>query len=123
MNANEALEQVRALAEARNDEVRGTYRTGSRVAEEVIANGQALIPTSSVLAILDAVTPDAPVAVAGTSDRPSRAWVAGRCPACGRRGLFVGNGGYLSCSQSGCPDPGAPHDVLTPATAQSGAES
>ncbi|GAB2906921.1 hypothetical protein GCM10027047_01470 [Rhodococcus aerolatus] len=41
-----------------------------------------------------------------------RPWVAGFCPACGKRGLFVGEGGYVTCSQIGCPNPGAPSDVL-----------
>lgn len=27
------------------------------------------------------------------------------CPACGRKGLFIGAGGYLTCSQVDCPQP------------------
>lgn len=40
-------------------------------------------------------------------------WVRGICPACkSHRTLFVGNGGYLTCSLVGCPDPCAAHDLL-----------
>ncbi len=31
--------------------------------------------------------------------------VAGTCPACGRSSLFVGDGGHVTCSMLGCPDP------------------
>jgi len=111
MTPAEALEQVRALAE--------TWRFKGKGAPDDMPDQfdeYADELAHEILAILDVVTPDAPATVEGTSDSPSHAWVAGRCPACGRRGLFVGSGGYLSCSQSGCPDPGAPHDALIPAT-------
>ena len=36
----------------------------------------------------------------------------GKCPACGWSGLFVGSGGYITCSQYDCPDPGAVADIL-----------
>jgi hypothetical protein len=38
--------------------------------------------------------------------------VAGRCPACGHRLLFVAVGGYVTCSLAECPDPGAASDLL-----------
>ncbi len=39
--------------------------------------------------------------------------VKGRCPACGRTGyLFVGSGGYVTCSIVECPDPGLAADLL-----------
>lgn len=72
MTPAEALERVRALAEARNAEVRDLYPSGSRTAEEVVANGRAQISTSDVLAILDAVTPDAPVTVEGLTEAVGR---------------------------------------------------
>ena len=38
--------------------------------------------------------------------------VAGRCPACGRRSLFLAVGGHVTCRQMGCPDPCAADDLL-----------
>lgn len=38
--------------------------------------------------------------------------VRGECPACRRTGLFLGEGGFVTCPQSDCPNPGAPSDVL-----------
>ena len=43
-------------------------------------------------------------------------WVRGPCPACGgRKTLFVGEGGYLTCSWWRCPDPSAAHRWLATA--------
>jgi hypothetical protein len=40
-------------------------------------------------------------------------WLKHPCPACGSTGtLFIGNGGYLTCSLIGCPDPCKAGDVL-----------
>lgn len=45
-----------------------------------------------------------------TTHHPS---VAGRCPACGSAGsLFLGSGGYVTCSIADCPDPGKASDLL-----------
>lgn len=38
--------------------------------------------------------------------------VQGTCPACGRRSLFLGEGGHVTCSQSDCPDPSAVDTML-----------
>lgn len=38
--------------------------------------------------------------------------VAGCCPACGGASLFVGEGGYVTCSMRPCPDPAAVADLL-----------
>lgn len=39
--------------------------------------------------------------------------IAGRCPACGSDGtLFLGSGGYVTCSVGDCPNPGAAYDLL-----------
>lgn len=38
--------------------------------------------------------------------------VKGRCPACGTAGLFLGDGGYVTCSLIGCPEPDAASSVL-----------
>ncbi|MFB7707941.1 hypothetical protein [Streptomyces sp. NPDC056105] len=38
--------------------------------------------------------------------------VAGRCPACQRGGLFLGDGGHVTCSQADCPDPCAADKLL-----------
>jgi hypothetical protein len=38
--------------------------------------------------------------------------VQGRCPACGTSGLFLGAGGYITCSRLECPDPGAATALL-----------
>lgn len=44
--------------------------------------------------------------------------VAGRCPACGSNGtLFLGSGGYVTCSVSYCPNPSAAADLLLPTPA------
>jgi hypothetical protein len=32
--------------------------------------------------------------------------IVDRCPSCGKTTLFVGEGGYLTCSFLGCPEPG-----------------
>lgn len=33
------------------------------------------------------------------------------CPSCGRTILFIGSGGHLTCSCSGCKEPGVAHAV------------
>jgi hypothetical protein len=38
--------------------------------------------------------------------------VKGRCPACGSETLFVGDGGYLTCSRIDCPHPDAASQIL-----------
>lgn len=38
--------------------------------------------------------------------------VAGKCPACGWAGLFLGSGGYVTCPQSDCPNPTLAADLL-----------
>ncbi|SDL28672.1 hypothetical protein SAMN05421806_12569 [Streptomyces indicus] len=38
--------------------------------------------------------------------------VAGRCPACGHSSLFLGDGGYVTCSMRECPQPDAASTVL-----------
>lgn len=38
--------------------------------------------------------------------------VQGKCPECGSRSLFVGEGGYVTCSRIGCDDPSAPSKAL-----------
>lgn len=46
-------------------------------------------------------------------DRASVLKVAGTCPACGSKGtLFLGEGGYVTCSWSACKDPGAADKLL-----------
>lgn len=38
--------------------------------------------------------------------------VQGRCPACGHEGLFLGEGGYLTCPRDTCPQPDAASTLL-----------
>jgi hypothetical protein len=38
--------------------------------------------------------------------------VQGRCPACGWTSLFLGNGGYITCSRIECPQPDAATEVI-----------
>jgi len=38
--------------------------------------------------------------------------VQGRCPACSTAGLFLGSGGYVTCSSVDCPEPDAATTVL-----------
>lgn len=39
-------------------------------------------------------------------------FVQGRCPACGRVSLFLGNGGYVTCSVIDCPNPSLADEQL-----------
>lgn len=47
--------------------------------------------------------------------------VQGRCPACARKTLFLGSGGYVTCSNDTCTEPDAPACTLATAYAQVGA--
>ena len=52
-------------------------------------------------------------------DRPQHptGWgplVRGTCPACGLDSLFLGAGGWVTCANLSCPDPGAAIDLLRP---------
>lgn len=38
--------------------------------------------------------------------------VQGYCPVCGGRSLFLGTGGYVTCSRSDCSNPSAASDIL-----------
>lgn len=38
--------------------------------------------------------------------------VQGHCPACGHASLFLGSGGYVTCSIRECPDPTLVADIL-----------
>lgn len=38
--------------------------------------------------------------------------VQGRCPACGGAGLFLGEGGYVTCPRLDCPEPDAASTLL-----------
>lgn len=38
--------------------------------------------------------------------------VRGRCPVCGTSSLFLGNGGYVTCSQADCTEPEAASTAL-----------
>jgi hypothetical protein len=51
-----------------------------------------------------------PIVAAG----PGGGWpqVEGFCPACGSRSLFLGSGGYVTCSIIRCPNPSAVSDQL-----------
>lgn len=49
--------------------------------------------------------------------------VKGRCPACNRAGLFLDNGGYVTCSHADCPEPDAASTALEqPAAVQKSKE-
>lgn len=43
--------------------------------------------------------------------------IQGRCPACGGTSLFVGDGGYVTCSRSDCTEPDAATTLLERAPA------
>ena len=45
--------------------------------------------------------------VSGTNDQytPNQPRIADRCPNCGAQSLFIGGGGWLSCSVIGCSNP------------------
>lgn len=47
---------------------------------------------------------------AHSSDYPS---VVGTCPACGWHSLFLGEGGFVTCSRLACPAPEAASDLLS----------
>lgn len=38
--------------------------------------------------------------------------VRGRCPLCRTETLFLGSGGFVTCSMADCPDPEAPSRLL-----------
>ncbi|WP_020116791.1 hypothetical protein [Streptomyces canus] len=38
--------------------------------------------------------------------------VQGRCPACNGSSLFLGSGGYVTCSRLDCPNPCAADDLM-----------
>ena len=38
--------------------------------------------------------------------------VQGKCPACGGPSLFLGEGGYITCSRTDCQNPAAADDLL-----------
>lgn len=47
---------------------------------------------------------------------PAYPRIRGRCPRCHSESLFLGSGGYVTCSVIGCKDPGAVHDMLSVVT-------
>lgn len=47
--------------------------------------------------------------------------VQGRCPACRGKHLFLGEGGHVTCSLIGCPNPTAADDLLNGPTNTLGA--
>lgn len=55
------------------------------------------------------VAVDAVLALVGARALPD---VQGRCPACRGQSLFLGDGGYVTCSRIDCPDPEAATRVL-----------
>jgi hypothetical protein len=54
-----------------------------------------------------------PIPVVGEGVARNWPLVRGRCPACRLSSLFLGAGGYVTCSSLTCPDPGAASDMLT----------
>lgn len=38
--------------------------------------------------------------------------IQGRCPACRGDSLFIGSGGYVTCSRLDCPNPSAADQLL-----------
>lgn len=61
---------------------------------------------ASLLANLDRIMAERGI----TSDRFPR--VKGRCPACNGASLFLGEGGYVTCSRIDCTQPAAASDLL-----------
>jgi hypothetical protein len=56
---------------------------------------------------------DQPTAPASTAPLASGLpLVKGRCPACGATSLFLGDGGYVTCSRLDCPQPDAASTLL-----------
>lgn len=58
--------------------------------------------------------PDDFVTTDSTSEphQPKQPKIANRCPSCGSQSLFVGAGGWLTCSRLDCRSPGVVTDVL-----------
>jgi hypothetical protein len=48
--------------------------------------------------------------------------VQGRCPACRGASLFLGSGGYVTCSRLDCPNPSAADELLHGETATQATE-
>lgn len=127
MNANEALEQVRALAEEWRYKGEFGWDDGSHAYGPDQA-GQVLDDASAKLrAILDAVTQDAAVTVETVEELkalPSRAAVMdklGDVGVLGVGGIYYPETAPVSLEYA--VKHWGPFTVLTPATAQSGAES
>lgn len=72
-------------------------------------------PASAPVTVQD--TPGGPGQPTGAPRPPQTAPdgfpdVQGRCPACGGASLFVGSGGYITCSRIECPEPDAVDKLL-----------
>lgn len=64
-------------------------------------------------AILAALPPDTETQLASTAPLAAGLpLVQGTCPACHSTSLFLGNGGYVTCSRIDCPEPDAATTVL-----------
>jgi hypothetical protein len=46
------------------------------------------------------------------AESTARPYVQGACPACKKETLFLGSGGFVTCSWIYCPNPTAAHDLL-----------
>lgn len=67
----------------------------------------------AVVAVLPAPTDQAAAPVASTAPLAAGLpLVKGRCPACGHASLFLGSGGYVTCSIAECREPDAASTML-----------
>lgn len=67
-------------------------------------------------ATVDVHTSELPAGVPIVAAGFGKGWprVAGRCPACGRKSLFLASGGYVTCAARECRNPAAASDLLDP---------
>lgn len=100
-NANELR---RKLATAERIRENADFHLGQEMARRQLAEKETA-RLRAQLAAIPAPASTAPLA-AGLP------LVQGRCPACGTAGLFLGSGGYVTCSTADCPELDAATTVL-----------
>ncbi|ARX81574.1 hypothetical protein SMD44_00972 [Streptomyces alboflavus] len=105
------LARVRAVADAIDTEMRTEPDTlRAAMQQEAVVRIRAALDGHPLHGEQQGAAPSAPASPAPLAARLPL--VQGRCPACGTAGLFLGDGGYVTCSVRECPEPDAASTVL-----------
>lgn len=105
------LARVRAVADAIDTEMRTEPDTlRAAMQQEAVVRIRAALDGHPLHGEQPAAAPSAPASPAPLAARLPL--VQGRCPACGTAGLFLGDGGYVTCSVRECPEPDAASTTL-----------